>query len=342
MINRPTLFSTPNLANKGEFTPSDIPGASVDTCYAFDSAIRGDYDGSDTAEWDSGKQVQETLPAAQWDAMQHDQGAFNWQLTVLLNSIYDELYSFINGQQIGMDHDVLDAFNTYVFNKRSIAQVTYGTTTFTEITDLLTAGKTVKCGNFTLTSSTGSPASKYFFTCPKTQFTMGQITVDNTDTWATDSDITLIDTAASQTLTNKTIVFDDNTLTNVCSLNTAQTLTNKSIDRAANTFTCSPTYGPDDSSSIPVTKEMHLVLGSASTQAPYSIGNGPYAGFELRITVTNNANAPFEVNFLSGGVTVTKYLSVGVHHLTWQDSTGWTFVELSGTYTDNTTFTYLL
>ena len=149
-----------------------------------------------------------------------------------------------------------------------------------------------------------------------------------------------VDTA--QTITNKTISFADNTLTGVASTDTAQTLTNKTIDKTSSTFTCSPTFGPDDSSSIPVTKEMNLVLGSASTQAPYSIGNGPYAGFELRITVTDNANAPFAVSFLSGGATVTKNLSVGVHHLTWQDSSGWTFYELSGEYTDNTTFTYLL
>ena len=259
MIDKPSLLDTPNLINWKEFTPSDIPGSSVDDCYANDSTIRSNYDGTDTAEWNTGKQIQETLPAAEWDAWMHDLNAYGWQITEIINSIYEELYSVIHGQQAGMSHELLDAIG-----------------------------------------------------------------------------------AGAQTLTHKTISFDDNTLTNVCSLNTSQTLTNKTIDKASNTFTCSPTFGPGDSSSIPVTKEMNLVLGSASTQAPYSIGNGPYAGFELRITVTNNPNAPFEVSFLSGGAIVTKYLSVGVHHLTWQDSSGWTFYELSGTYTDNTTFTYLL
>lgn len=338
MIDKPSLLDTPNLINWKEFTPSVIPGASVDDCYANDSTIRTNYDGTDTSEWNTGKQIQETLPAAEWDAWMHDLNAYGWQITEIINSIYDELYSFINGQQPGMDHDMLDAFNAYVFNRRSIAQVTYGTTTFAEITALLTAGKTVKCGYFTLTSSTGSPASKYFFTCPKTQLTMGQITVDDTDTWATDADITLINTDASQTLTNKTIAFDDNTLTNVCSLNTTQTLTNKTIDKASNTFTCSPTI-PTDNASISITKETNLVFDATSTESSYTIGNGPYAGFELRITCSDG---PHDVSFYSGGATVTKTLSQGVHHLTWQDSTGWTFYELSGEYTDNTTFTYLI
>ena len=307
MINKPSLLDTPNLINWKEFTPSDIPGSSVDDCYANDSVIRVNYDGTDTAEWNTGKQVQETLPAAEWDAWMHDLNAYGWQITEIINSIYDELYSVIHGQQAGMAHELLDAIgaNAQTLTNKTIS---FYNNTMTGVVSVDT--------NQTLTNKTIS-----FY--------------DNTLTG-----VASVDTA--QTLTNKTISFDSNTLQNVASLNTSQTLTNKTIDKASNTFTCSPTFGPGDSSNIPVTKEMNLVFGSASTQAPYSIGNGPYAGFELRITVTNNSLAPFAVSFLSGGVTVTKNLSVGVHHLTWQDSSGWTFYELSGTYIDNTTFTYLI
>jgi hypothetical protein len=49
-----------------------------------------------------------------------------------------------------------------------------------------------------------------------------------------------ITATGTQTLTNKTIVFGSNTLTNVASTNTAQTLTNKTIDYNSNTITNLP------------------------------------------------------------------------------------------------------
>jgi hypothetical protein len=46
-----------------------------------------------------------------------------------------------------------------------------------------------------------------------------------------------VSTTATQTLTNKTIAFGSNTLTDVASTNTAQTLTNKTISGSSNTIT---------------------------------------------------------------------------------------------------------
>jgi len=48
---------------------------------------------------------------------------------------------------------------------------------------------------------------------------------------------TLVDTDSTQTLTNKTLAFGSNTLTDVASTNTTQTLTNKTINGAVNTIT---------------------------------------------------------------------------------------------------------
>lgn len=303
MIDRPSLLETPNLINWKEYAPSEIPGEEVDDCYANDSTIRTNYDGTDTAEWNTGKQVQETLPAAEWDAWMHDLNAYGWQVTEIINSIYDELYSVIHGQQAGMTHELLDAIgaNAQTLTNKTIS---FYDNTMTGVASVDT--------NQTLTNKTIS-----FY--------------DNTMTGVASVDTT-------QTLTNKTISFDDNTLQNVASLNTAQTLTNKTIDKASNTVTCSPTI-PTDNASVTVTKEMNLVLDSTSTELVYTLGNGPYPGFELRITC---ADADHDVTFYSGGASVTKTLSQGVHHLTWQDSSGWTFYELSGVYIDSTTFTYLI
>ena len=107
MIDKPSLLDTPNLANRGTFIESPVPGDSVDTCYAWDSAIRGDYNTGYAPDWDDGKLIQETLPAAQWDAFIHDINAYNVQTTDLLISIWEELYCLIHGAQAGYDQEAL-------------------------------------------------------------------------------------------------------------------------------------------------------------------------------------------------------------------------------------------
>jgi hypothetical protein len=78
MIDKPSLLDTPNLINGKEYTVSLVPGESVDDCYAKDSLIRGDYSVDYAPDWDEGKLVQETLPAAEWDAWMHDLTGFGW------------------------------------------------------------------------------------------------------------------------------------------------------------------------------------------------------------------------------------------------------------------------
>ena len=312
MIDKPSLLDTPNLINWKEYSPSDIPGSSVDDCYANDSTIRTNYDGTDTSEWNTGKQIQETLPAAEWDAWMHDLNAYGWQVTELLNSIYDELYSVINGQQAGMSHELLDAIgaNAQTLTNKTIS---FYDNTMTGVVSVDT--------NQTITNKTIS-----FY--------------DNTLTG-----VASVDTA--QTLTNKTISFDSNTLQNVASLNTAQTLTNKTIDTTNNILKITPTYARDTALITITDKIEHLVIDNSSTGGPYTISDGPFIGYTLQITVTATAavNNRAVVSFksaINSGSTVQKTLSAGVHHLTWQEVNGWTFYEFSGEYTDNTTFTYLI
>jgi hypothetical protein len=54
---------------------------------------------------------------------------------------------------------------------------------------------------------------------------------------ATVGGVTAVGTTSTQTLTNKTIAFGSNTLTDVASTNTTQTLTNKTINGSSNTLT---------------------------------------------------------------------------------------------------------
>ena len=153
-------------------------------------------------------------------------------------------------------------------------------------------------------------------------YTQGDLIIFNQDVPTT------ITTSAIDKIDNTESVTPDN----VCALS------NKSVDMNNNTFTQSA-YVPTTNANITIDKIKHIVFNATSTQTTYNIGNAPYAGYELRITVASNAKT---VTFLSGGQTVTKTLSVGVHHLTWQDATGWAFYELSGEYYNETTFTFLI
>ena len=350
MINKPSLLDTPNLINWKEFTPSDIPGSSVDDCYANDSVIRTNYDGTDTAEWNTGKQVQETLPAAEWDAWMHDLNAYGWQITEIINSIYDEIYSVIHGQQTGMAHQLLDAIETNRFNARSVAWVTYGTDTFATVSALITAGKIV-CFNYSngdgttdIYISVDSSSTSIVFSCLRNALIAKALFLASDNTWGLPVITNIVERDATQTLTNKTISFNDNTLTNVASLNTAQTLTNKTMSRDTNIFLAGSGYDPTTNATITVDREMTITLTSSSTLSSYTISAPPTGQVGLVLTIyCSGAHTVVFPDALTG-TSVTKTLTAGVHHLTSAAGSiwGWCYVELSGTYTDNTTFTYLL
>ena len=154
MINKPSLLDSPNLINAKEYTVSDVPGESVDDCYAKDSLIRGDYDGTDTVEWDTGKLVQETLPAAEWDAFIHDLTGFGWQMTEVVRSIWEEIYCLINGAQVGMDQQAITQLlsGAQTFTNKTIS---FYDNTLTGVVSVDTAqtltNKTIAFGSNTLT-----------------------------------------------------------------------------------------------------------------------------------------------------------------------------------------------
>ena len=97
----------------------------------------------------------------------------------------------------------------------------------------------------------------------------------------------------TETLTNKTIVFGSNTLTDVASTNTSQTLTNKTISGADNTVTVDGTVGvgflsiPQNSQSTAYT----LVLGDSGKHILH-----PSADTTARtFTIPANASVAFPV-----------------------------------------------
>lgn len=249
--------------------------------------------------------------------------------------------------------DYLTTTNTKTLTNKTIA---IGSNTITGTADKLV----VTDSNGVVTTSTVSPDSVVTLSGTQTLTnktityagntmtgvvgeTATQTLTNKTISFADNTMTGVASTTTAQTLTNKTITYADNTMTGVVGETATQTLTNKTIDSSSNTIQLSPTYARS-SSTITISNGLtQLYFDGSSTGGPYTLSDGPYNGYPLQITVTT-AGAPYAViSFKYAGATVTKTLSSGVHHLTWQEATtGWTFVEFSGTYTDDTTFTYLI
>lgn len=263
MINKPSLLDTPNLINMKEYTPSPIPGESVDDCYAWDSLIRGDYNTGYTPDWDEGKLIQETLPAAQWDAFIHDLTAYGWETTQLLTSLWEEMYCLIHGSTVGYDQE-------------AVTQLLSGAQTFTN--------KTISFADNTLTGVASTSTAQ----------TLTNKTISFDDN--TLQNVASLDTA--QTLKNKTIDSQYNTLTiekkqaTVTCLptvySTSQTVTptkemNIQIDTAAVTLTLGT--GPYIGYTVPVT-------ATASCSVTYTGANG---------VVTDSFDAGQTINYIWKG-----------------------------------------
>jgi hypothetical protein len=108
----------------------------------------------------------------------------------------------------------------------------------------------------------------------------------------------------TQTLTNKTIAFGSNTLTNVASTNTSQTLTNKTISGASNTIT-NVSLTASVTGTLPVANGG---TGATTAQAAINalVGGTPILGTYLRGNGTNAQMSFLQANELSGTVLVAN------------------------------------
>jgi hypothetical protein len=86
---------------------------------------------------------------------------------------------------------------------------------------------------------------------------------------------TIVGTTATQTLTNKTITFTDNTLTGVASTSTAQALTNKDLTSGTNTFptTLATLTGAQTLTNKTITFTDNTLTGVASTSTSQTLTN---------------------------------------------------------------------
>jgi hypothetical protein len=126
------------------------------------------------------------------------------------------------------------------------------------------------------------------------------------------------DLATAQTLTNKTITYADNTLTNVVGTTATQTLTNKRVTPRVSTEASSatPTINTDN-------VDMHTItaLGTAVTSFTTNLSGTPTNGQKLIIRILDDGTAraiTWGTSFASRGAdlptttTASKYLYVGL------------------------------
>jgi len=133
---------------------------------------------------------------------------------------------------------------------------------------------------------------------------------------------TPVGTSDTQALTNKTIAFGSNTLTDVASINTAQTLTNKTIAFGSNTltdvasintaqtFTGTKTFSGTSSTQAIVLNDAAEVATVSATAATGTIAYDITT--QSVLYYTSNASANWTVNFrASSGTSLNTMMSTG-------------------------------
>lgn len=130
---------------------------------------------------------------------------------------------------------------------------------------------------------------------------------------------------AAQTITNKTISYADNTMPGVVGTSATQTLTNKTIDAKDNVMLCTAT-NITSSQTITPTKQMMVTAGMSGITL--TLGSGPYAGYALPIL----AVADCQVSYTGIDGAATETLDVGSYITFIWDAVGSYWVVDAGAF----------
>ena len=167
---------------------------------------------------------------------------------------------------------------------------------------------------------------------PKSNNTSGVVFTSDTQTltnktisYADNTMTGVVGTSATQTLTNKTISYADNTMTGVVGTSAVQTLTNKTIDAEDNVMLCTAT-NITSSQTITPTKQMMVTAGMSGITL--TLGSGPYAGYALPIL----AVADCYVSYTGIDGAATETLDVGSYITFIWDATGSYWVVDAGAF----------
>ena len=204
------------------------------------------------------------------------------------------------------------------------------------VTNGVTAGATItgtspeQVLNLVLPMNTNALTSDNFATVTNKTIALGNNSISGTlaqfNTALTGADFASL--AGTETLTNKTITFADNTLTGVASTSTSQTLTNKTISGSANTLSNIPNAALTNSSitinGSPVSLGGSLTLIALPSQT----------GSAGRMLVTNGTDASWTNTVTANATTSIGLLVRGLASQTedlqeWQTSAGTVLATMS-------------
>ena len=167
---------------------------------------------------------------------------------------------------------------------------------------------------------------------PKSNNTSGVVFTSDTQTltnktisYADNTMTGVVGTSATQTLTNKTISYADNDMPGVVGTSDTQTITNKTIDAKDNVMLCTAT-NITSSQTITPTKQMMVTAGMSGITL--TLGSGPYAGYALPIL----AVADCQVSYTGIDGAATETLDVGSYITFIWDAVGSYWVVDAGAF----------